>query len=75
MVITAETASGLFCCFEAIISESTQPIFANFSGLVAFLAWMIAVKLSCDRLRDLSDPHLFSPRNISEMDESADFAC
>ena len=50
-----------------IISESTQPIFENFFQLVALRAWMIAVKLACDRSRVVATTAsfcLFNPQNF-----------
>ena len=56
------TSNGPNCqnCFRffttgsrPIISESTRPTFAQFSGFVALWLQMIAVKLDCDRSRDV----------------------
>jgi len=38
----------------SVISESTQPIFAKFSELVALCAWMTAVKWGCDCSRNVN---------------------
>jgi len=53
--------------FDPSREVAMAPILAQFSGLVAQLASMIAVKLSCDRSMDVATATnfcLFSPHNF-----------